>query len=71
MLLLQVLQFLGPKIKCFFLKVPAVPKKPVPKEKVPPAVPKKVEAPPAKGMLSSRIDEMLFLSFYTYVLSCH
>lgn len=51
--------------------MPTVPKKPVPKEKVPPAVPKKVEAPPAKGMLSSRIDEMLFLSFYMYVLSCH
>lgn len=55
----------------FFLKVPAVPKKPVPKEKAPPAVPKKVEAPPAKGMLSSRINKMLFLSFCVYVLSCH
>jgi len=32
--------------------VPAFPKKPVTKEKVSPAVPKKVEAPPAKGMLS-------------------
>lgn len=37
--------------------MPAVPKKPVPKEKVSPAVPKKIEAPPAKGMLSSRIQE--------------
>lgn len=37
--------------------MPAVPKKPVPKEKVSPAVPKKIEAPPAKGMLSSRIKE--------------
>lgn len=30
-------------------KVPEVPKKPVPEEKVPVPVPKKVEAPPAKG----------------------
>lgn len=37
--------------------MPAVPKKPVPKEKVSPAVPKKVEAPPAKGTLSSRMKE--------------
>lgn len=37
--------------------MPAVPKKPVPKEKVSPAVPKTIEAPPAKGMLSSRIQE--------------
>lgn len=37
--------------------MPAVPKKPVPKEKVLPAVPKKVEAPQAKGMLSSRMKE--------------
>lgn len=37
--------------------MPGVPKKPVPKEKVSPAVPKKVEAPPAKGMLSSRMKE--------------
>lgn len=36
--------------------MPAVPKKPVPKEKVSPAIPKKIEAPPAKGMLSSSIE---------------
>lgn len=30
-------------------KVPEVPKKPVPEEKVPVPVPEKVEAPPAKG----------------------
>lgn len=46
--------------------MPTVPKKPVPKEKVSPAVPKKVEAPPAKGMLSSRrkeyaISQLLFI----------
>lgn len=37
--------------------MPAVPRKPVPKEKVSPAAPKKVEAPPAKGMLSGRKKE--------------
>lgn len=37
--------------------MPAVPKKPIPTEKLSPAVPKKVEAPPAKGMLSSRMKE--------------
>lgn len=31
--------------------MPAVPKKPVPKEKVPPAIPKKETTPPAKGTL--------------------
>lgn len=56
-MLLQDLHFIGPKTKRLFFKVPAVPKKPVPKEKVPPAVPKKVEAPPAKGTLSSRMKE--------------
>lgn len=31
-------------------KVPEVPKKPVQEEKIPVPVPKKVEAPPAKGI---------------------
>lgn len=33
--------------------MPEVPKKPVPEEKVPVAVPKKPEPPPAKGMSQS------------------
>lgn len=37
--------------------MPAVPKKPIPKEKVSSVVPKRVESPPAKGMLSSRGKE--------------
>lgn len=36
-----------------FFKVPEVPKK-IPEEKVPTAVPKKPEPPPAKGMLCYR-----------------
>lgn len=36
-----------------FFKVPEVPKKPVPEKKVPVPAPKKAEAPPAKGIISS------------------
>lgn len=52
---LKVLCFIGLKTRHLFFKLLAVPMKPVPKEKVSPAVPKKVEAPPAKGIFFSRV----------------
>lgn len=48
-----------------FFKVPEVPKKPVPEKKVPVPVPKKAEAPPAKGTslhhLSTWKKNLLFI----------
>lgn len=65
---------LGLKILCYikfspnyFFKVPEVPKKPVPEKKVPVPVPKKVEAPPAKGTSLHYLKYMVKNFVYSHI----
>lgn len=55
----KCLEKLSTNVGCFL--VPEVPKKPVPEEKVPVAVPKKPERPPAKGMPHFLKKQAIFL----------